>query len=189
MGLRENRGFGFWSLGSHATSTESTRRELTRVSVKLPSREGLKGSPSCAGGRGMEDYELFSCVPVARLPRRSSAVFEVPDAPPSIKQRIIQAARSPTPSGPSKRSSAGGAATAPGPAVAAAPAKTWSVAIHGGEVSSTPEQTYRAEIERIVKASSAVLDAGGSADDAMEATILLMENSMSRASLSSSQGR
>eukprot|EP01046_Picozoa_sp_COSAG06_P035910 COSAG06_NODE_3910_length_4781_cov_15.115984_3_plen_81_part_00 len=57
------------------------------------------------------------------------------------------------------------------------------------KVSYTPEQTYRAEIERIVKASSAVLDAGGSADDAMEATILLMENSMSRASLSSSQGR
>lgn len=66
---------------------------------------------------------------------------------------------------------------------AAGQAPTWSFAIHGGagvieRASLTPEQdsAYRAALHRALEAGSAVLAGGGSALDAVQAAIELMED-------------
>jgi L-asparaginase / beta-aspartyl-peptidase len=62
-------------------------------------------------------------------------------------------------------------------------APTWAIVVHGGagvieRKSITPEQeaAYRAAMARVTEAGAAVLRKGGSALDAVEATILLMED-------------
>lgn len=75
-------------------------------------------------------------------------------------------------------------AAAPGSAAQASPAKPrWSLAIHGGagtmsREAMTPEKEaeYRAALDRALAAGSAVLDRGGSAMDAVEAAVRVMED-------------
>ena len=62
-------------------------------------------------------------------------------------------------------------------------APRWSLAIHGGagvieRTSLTPEQdaAYRAALQKALDAGSTVLEAGGSALDAVQAAIQLMED-------------
>ncbi|MBW8302564.1 MAG: isoaspartyl peptidase/L-asparaginase, partial [Brevundimonas sp.] len=69
-----------------------------------------------------------------------------------------------------------------GPAAAQEPAR-WSFAIHGGagvieRDSLTPEQdaAYRAALHRALEAGSSVLADGGSALDAIQAAIQIMED-------------
>ncbi len=66
------------------------------------------------------------------------------------------------------------------PAEAAA---TWAIVVHGGagvierkDLSAEQEAAYRAAMNRVTQAGAAVLSEGGSALDAIEATIQLMED-------------
>jgi len=75
------------------------------------------------------------------------------------------------------------AAGLPALAQTAAPAPTWSLAIHGGAGTierdrMTPAQdtAYREALEKALAAGSAVLAAGGSALDAVQAAVELMED-------------
>jgi beta-aspartyl-peptidase (threonine type) len=68
-------------------------------------------------------------------------------------------------------------------AIPAAAASTWAIVVHGGagvieRKNLTPDQetAYRASMNRAIQAGAAVLGKGGSALDAVEATIQLLED-------------
>lgn len=75
---------------------------------------------------------------------------------------------------------AGAAAAQP---ASEAPRPRWSVAIHGGagvieraNMDAATEAAYRASLDRALGAATAVLERGGSAMDAVEAAVVLMED-------------
>ena len=135
----------------------------------------------------------FSCGPVRSetLPRRASAVFEVfGEDPPRVASppRKAAAHRRPrslqvSPSAATDASAATATTSigAPSDTPTTADEAVFSVAIRGGSAtSSAPELEYHAALERILRTSSAILANGGTSEDAMEATINLMEDSLSR---------
>ncbi|MGH8241274.1 MAG: isoaspartyl peptidase/L-asparaginase, partial [Steroidobacteraceae bacterium] len=68
-------------------------------------------------------------------------------------------------------------------AIPAQAAATWAIVVHGGagvierkDLSPEQEAAYRAGMNRAIQAGAAILTKGGSALDAIEATIQLMED-------------
>jgi beta-aspartyl-peptidase (threonine type) len=73
---------------------------------------------------------------------------------------------------------------AAGPAVAAAPAATWALAIHGGAgvieraaLSPADDAAIRADLGKALDAGSAILERGGSSTDAVVAAVAVLEAS------------
>ena len=126
------------------------------------------------------EYELFNCVPVVRkVQRRKSDVFELQDEHlPLVKSPGLPEARAALPF--SRQRPALSPTSAPAVAEPSiAERKTWSVSVQGGTPSSTDEREYHDAVARILQTGGGILAAGGTSRDAMEATINLMEASLS----------
>lgn len=122
------------------------------------------------------EYELFNCVPVVRKARRKSEVFELQDEQlptPGARERKV-----PLPFNRLGRRHAS-RTTASADEASGAERKTWSVSVQGGTPSSTDEREYHEAVARVLQTGGGILAAGGTSRDAMEATINLMEESLS----------
>lgn len=119
------------------------------------------------------EYELFNCVPVVRkVQRRKSDVFELQDEHLPVTSPERKALL------PFNRQSRG-ARTQGSAGASSLDRKTWSVSVQGGAPTSTDEREYHDTVDRILRTGGGILAAGGTSRDAMEATINLMEESLS----------
>ena len=160
-------------------SDERQRTGSSSVTARASWSE--RGRPKIAGGfLGFQrvtlpcstmEYELFNCVPVVRkVQRRKSDVFELQDEQLPVPERkaLLPFNRQ---SRRDSRTQASGASSTD--------SKTWSISVQGGTPSSTDEREYHDAVERILRTGGGILAAGGTSRDAMEATINLMEESLS----------